>query len=84
MVYQGHQHGMPKLDPKADISAVLLIGPQTSREEFKSLYYEVYKLWRLLVSPPREPELMAEVVPSLEDCHGWEMGSTTDRGAQCN
>ena len=45
MIYQGHQHSLPKLVPKADIS-------QTSREEFKSLYYEVYKLWRLPGSPP--------------------------------
>ena len=56
--------------PKVDVSAIQLVGPQTSREEFKSLYYEVYKLWRLLGSPPREPELMAEVVSSLEDCLG--------------
>ena len=44
-------HGLPKLDPEADVSAVQLVGPQTSRKEIKSLYYEVYKLWRLLGSP---------------------------------
>ena len=72
MVCQGHWHGLPKLDPKADVSAIQLVGPQTSRKKIASLYYEVYKLKRLLGSPPREPELVAEVVSSLEDCQGWE------------
>ena len=70
MIHQGYQHALQSLDPKEDISAVKLVGPQTSREEFKSLYYEVYNLWRLLGSPPRELELVAEVVSSLEDCLG--------------
>ena len=74
MICRGHHHGLPKMGPKVDISAIQLVGPQTSREEFKSLYYEVYKLWRLLGSPPREPELVAEVLSSLEDCQGWEGG----------
>ena len=76
MICQGHQHGLPKLDLKADVSAVWLVGPQTSREEFESLYYEVYKFWRLLGSPPGEPELMAEVVSSLEDCLGQKGGKS--------
>ena len=63
---------MPKLDPEADVSAIQLVGPQTSRKEIKSLYYKVYKLWRLLWSPPGEPELIAEVVSLLEDHQGWE------------
>ena len=54
-----------------DISAVQLVGPQTRREEFKYLYYEVYKLQRLPGPPPGEPhwmeELTAEVVSSLEE-----------------
>ena len=65
----GHCHGL--LKPEADVSAIQLVWPQTSREEFKSLYYEVYKLWGLLGSPPREPELIEKVVASLEDCQGW-------------
>ena len=65
-------HGLLKLDPEADISAVQLVGPQTSRKDIESLYYEVYKLQQLLGSPSREPELIAEVVSSLEDCQGWE------------
>ena len=72
MVFQGCQRGLPKLDPEVDVSAVQLVGPQTSRKEIESLYYTVYKLWRLPGSPPREPELVAEVVSSLEDCQGWE------------
>ena len=78
MICYGHQHGLLKLDPKVDVSTVWLVGPQTSREEFKALYYEVYKLWRLLGSPQGEPEwieeLIAEVVSSLEDCLGWKGG----------
>ena len=57
-----------------DISTIQLVGPQTRREEFKSLYYEVYKLWRLPGSPPREPELVAMVLSSLEDCQGQKGG----------
>ena len=78
MICQGWQHGLSRLDPKADISAVQLVGPQTSREEFKSLYCEVYKLHRLLGSPSGEleqiKELIAEVVSSLEDCLGQKGG----------
>ena len=72
MVYQGYLHRLPKLDPEVDISAIQLVGPQTSKKEIESLYYELYKLWRLLGSPSREPELMAEVVSPLEDCQGQE------------
>ena len=72
MVCRGCQHKLPKLYAEADVPAVQLVGPQTSRKEIKSLHYEVYKLWRLPGSPPRELELVAEVVPSLEDCQGWE------------
>ena len=84
MICRGCQHGLPKLDPKVDISAVHLVGPQTSREEFKSLYYEVYKLWRLLRSPPREPELMVEVVSSLEDCLGQKGGKSPQMTRELN
>ena len=71
MICQGHQHGLPRLDPKVDISAVQLVGPQTSKEEFRALYYEVYKLRRLPGSPPWELEWMEElatkIVSSLKD-----------------
>ena len=51
MICQGCQHGLLKMDLKADISAIQLVGPQTSREEFKALYYEVCKLQGLPGSP---------------------------------
>ena len=51
---------------------------RTSREEFKALYYEVYKLHRLPGSPLGEPEwieeLTAEVVSTLEDHLGQKGG----------
>ena len=47
MICQGHQHSLPKLDPQVDVSAVQSVGPQTNEEDFRVLYYEVYKLRRL-------------------------------------
>ena len=70
MVCQGCQQELPKLDHEADISTIQLVGPQTSMEEIQSLYLEVYKQQRLLGSPPREPELMEEVVSSFKDHQG--------------
>ena len=71
MICHGCQHGLPRLDPKADVSTVQLVGPQTSKEEFRALYYEVYKLRRLLASPLWElewmEELATEIVSSLKD-----------------
>ena len=72
MVCQGCRHELPKLDPEADVPAIQLVGPQTKKKEIESLYYELYKLQRLPVSPPGEPELMTEVVSSLEDHQGQE------------
>ena len=73
---QKEADSLPKLDPKADISVVQLVGPQTSREEIKFLYYKVYKLQRLPGSSPGElewiEELTEEVVSSLEDHLGWK------------
>ena len=71
MIHWGCWHGLPRLDPKADISAISLVGPQTSKEEFRALYYEVYKIRRLPGSPSWElgqmEELATEIVPSLKD-----------------
>ena len=72
MVCQGCRHRFPKLDPEADVPAIQLVGPKTNRKEIESLYYEVHKLQRLPGSPTGEPELMAEVVSSLEDHEGQE------------
>ena len=56
MIHWGCQHGLPKLDPKTDISAIQLVGPETSKEEFRALHYEVYKFRRLPGSPLGKPE----------------------------
>ena len=56
MICWGHQHSLPELDTKADVSTIQLVGPQTSKGEFRALYYKVYKLWRLLESPLGEPK----------------------------
>ena len=46
-------------------------GPHTSREEIRDLYHQVYKLMRLLGSPPCGPEqagkLMRDIVSSLKN-----------------
>ena len=80
MICWGQGHSFPKLDPKVDISAIQLVGPQTSKEEFRALYYEVYKLRRLPGSPPWElewmEELAAEIVSSLKDCLGQKGGES--------
>ena len=72
MICQGHQHGLPHLDLQADASTVQAVGPQTSREEIRDMYYKVYKLQRLPGSPPCglewTEELVSDVVSSLKDC----------------
>ena len=70
MVCQGHQQGLPKLDPEADLSAIQLVGPKTTKEEILSLYPEVYKQQRLPGSLPREEVLTEEVVSTFEGCQG--------------
>ena len=47
LICWGCQHGLPKLDSQADVSAIQLVGPQTIEEDLRALYYEVYKLRRL-------------------------------------
>ena len=44
----------------------------------------MYKLWRLPGSPPRELELVEEVVASLEDCQGWERGEALQVARECS
>ena len=80
MVCQGHWHSLPKLDPQADVSVIWLVGPQTSKEEFRALYYEVYKLRRLPASPlwglQWMEELATEMVSFLKDCLGQKKGKS--------
>ena len=60
------------MDPEADLSAIQLIGPETTKEEILSLYLEVYKQQkRLPGSAPGGPELMQEVVSSFEGYQEW-------------
>ena len=54
------------LDQEEDLSAIQLVGPETTKEEIISLYLEVYKQQRLPRSPPRELELTEEVVSSFK------------------
>ena len=67
-----------KFGPQVDGSAVQLVGPQTSKEEFRDLYYQVYKLRRLPGSPPWGLEWMeklaAKIVSSLKECLGQKEG----------
>ena len=68
----GCQQGLPKLDVEADLSAIQLVSPETSKEEIIYLYLEVYKQQRLPGSLPGEPELTKEVVSSFKDCQRWK------------
>ena len=76
MVHQGCWHGLPHLDLQADASEVQSVGPHTSREEIRDLYYQVYKLRRLHGCPSCGPEwageLMKDVVFSLKNCLRWK------------
>ena len=78
MICWGCWHGLPKLDPQVDISAIQLVEPQTSKEEFRDLYYQVYNLRRLPGSPPWGLEwigkMATEIVSSLKDCLGQKEG----------
>ena len=68
MVCQGCQQGLPKLDLEAELPAVQLVNPETTKEEIVSLYLEVYKQQRLPGSLPRELELTEEVVSYFKCC----------------
>ena len=63
---EGCWEGLPKLDLEADLSAIQLVSPKTSKEEILSLYLEVYEQQRL----PGEPALTKEVVSSFKGCQG--------------
>ena len=78
MICCGHQPSLPKLDLKADVAAIWLVGPQTNKEEFRALYYEVYKFRRLPGPIPLKLEQMEEmatkIMSSLKDHLGWKGG----------
>ena len=75
-VCQGHWEGLPKLDPEADLSAIKLVSPKTTKEEILSLYLEVYKQQRLPGSLPGELELTEEVVSSFKGHQGQKKERT--------
>ena len=52
----GCRHGLPRLDPEADASAIQLVGYQTTLEEIGELFHQVYSLRRLPGSLPYRPE----------------------------
>ena len=71
VICQGCQHDPPHLDPQVDVPMVQVVGPWTSREEIRDLYYQVYKLWRLpgslLCGLEWAEELVRNVVSSLKN-----------------
>ena len=81
-VHRGHREGLPKLDPEADLSAIQLVSPKTTKEEILYLNLEVYKQQRLPGSPPGEPELMQKMVSSFEGCQGWRKTRTSSATAR--
>ena len=51
MYCQGHQSSIPEPNPKADQSAMELVGYQTSRREIRNVYHSIYLLRRSPGSP---------------------------------
>ena len=84
LIHHGHQQGLPKLDSKADVSAVQLIGYQMSSKEIRDLYHQVYALKRLPGPPPcgpeRAQEIMKDIVSSLKDHLRWRKGEQPGGG----
>ena len=66
-ICQGAWQQMPQLNPEADISAIQLVQPETSREELLNIYLEVYKLHRLPSSLPGEMAILEEVSATVSD-----------------
>ena len=52
LICHGCWHGLPRLDPKADVPVVKLMGYRISREEIGDLFHQVYMLKRLPGPPP--------------------------------
>ena len=71
LVHHGHRHGLPRLDPEADASAIQLVGYWTTQEEIGDLFHQVYSLKRLPRPPPCGPkwkqEVMRDILASLKD-----------------
>ena len=65
MFCQGHWGSVPKPDPRADQSAMELVGYWTSRREMTDIYHSVYLLRRSPVSPPAESDREEGLFSSL-------------------
>ena len=74
---------MPQLNPEADISAIKLVQPETSKEELLNIYLEVYKLQRLPGSLPGELAILEEVSAAISD-HSEEIEEAPNAGRQCS
>ena len=72
LICQGHQHGLPRLDPGADVPAIHLVGYQTSWKEIQHFYQKVCLPKRLPGPPPCGPKWMEEsikdILSSLRSC----------------
>ena len=51
MCCQGHQGSIPEPEPRADLSAMELVGYRTSRKEMRDIYHSVYLLRRTPGTP---------------------------------
>ena len=80
VVCQGCQQHMPQLNPEV-VPTVQLVWPETSREELLDIYLEVYKLHRLLGSPPGELAILEEVSATILD-PSWEKEETPNAQMQ--
>ena len=86
LICHSHQQGLPKLDSGADISAIQLVGYQTSSKEIGDLNCQVYVLMRLpgppLCGPERAQEITKDIVSSLKDHLRWGRGEQSGGGGE--
>ena len=70
MCHRGHQSCIPGPNPKADQSAMELVGYQTSRKEMQDIYHSMYLLWRCPGSPScgplRRRRAIQDILSSLQ------------------
>ena len=83
MICWGHWHGLPKLDPQVEVSAIQLVWPQTNEEDIRALYYVAYQLRRLPGSLHwglgQMKEMTTEIMSSLEDHLKQKEGKSLQR-----
>ena len=64
-IHWGHWHGLPRLNPEADVPAIKLVGYWTSQKEIWDLYHEAYLLKRLPSLLPCGPKWMEEATKDI-------------------